>query len=78
MTFTDVTKESGITFSHVWSPDKKYILESMSGGVALLDFDKDGWLDVYFVNSPTVATAGNPEARAASCGEIEATAPSST
>ena len=36
VTFTDVTKESRITFSHVWSPDKKYILESMSGGVALL------------------------------------------
>jgi hypothetical protein len=60
VTFTDVTKESGITFSHVWSPDKKYILESMSGGVALFDFDKDGLLDVYFVNSLTVAMAGNP------------------
>jgi hypothetical protein len=60
VTFTDVTKASGITFSHVWSPDKKYILESMSGGVALFDFDNDGWLDVYLVNSPTVATASNP------------------
>ena len=56
-TFTDVTKDSRITFSHVWSPDKKYILESMSGGVALFDFDNDGLLDVYLVNSPTVATA---------------------
>jgi hypothetical protein len=55
--FTDVTKESGITFSHVSSPDKKYIVESMSGGVALFDFDKDGFLDVYLVNS---ATAANP------------------
>ena len=60
VTFTDVTKESGITFAHVWSPEKKYILESMSGGVALLDFDKDGLLDVYLVNAPTVAMAGNP------------------
>ncbi|HET7221324.1 MAG TPA: CRTAC1 family protein [Vicinamibacterales bacterium] len=60
VTFTDVTKDSGITFSHVWSPDKKYILESMSGGVALFDFDNDGLLDVYLVNSPTVATAANP------------------
>ena len=59
VTFTDVTKESGITFFHVSSPDKKYILESMSGGVAVFDFDKDGLLDVYFVNAPTVATAGN-------------------
>jgi hypothetical protein len=58
--FTDVTKESRITFSHVWSPEKKYILESMSGGVAVFDFDKDGLLDVYFVNAPTVAAAANP------------------
>jgi hypothetical protein len=63
VTFTDVTKESGITFSHVWSSDKKYILESMSGGVALFDFDKDGLLDVYLVNAPTVALAaqGDPK-----------------
>ena len=57
VTFTDVTKESGITFSHAWSPEKKYILESMSGGVAAFDFDKDGLVDLYFVNAPTVETA---------------------
>jgi len=60
VTFADVTKASGITFSRVSSPDKKYIVESMSGGVALFDFDKDGLPDVYFVNAPTVATAGTP------------------
>ncbi len=59
VSFTDVTKDSRITFSHVWSTDKKYILESMSGGVAVFDFDNDGWLDVYLVNSPTVATASD-------------------
>ena len=58
VTFTDVTKESRIAFSHISSPDKKYILESMSGGVAVFDFDKDGLLDVYLVNSPTVASIG--------------------
>jgi hypothetical protein len=60
VTFTDVTKATGITFSHVSSPDKKYILESMSGGVALFDFDNDNLLDLYLVNSPTVASAGDP------------------
>ena len=60
VTFTDITRDSRITFSHVWAPDKKYILESMSGGVVLFDFDRDGQLDIYLVNSPTVATAGQP------------------
>jgi hypothetical protein len=52
--FTDITTEAGITFKHVASPDKRYIVESMSGGVALLDYDNDGDLDIYFVNSLTV------------------------
>jgi hypothetical protein len=52
--FTDITAEAGITFKHVASPDKRYIVESMSGGVALLDYDNDGDLDIYFVNSLTV------------------------
>jgi hypothetical protein len=58
--FTDITAASGITFRHVLSPEKRYIIESMSGGVALFDYDNDGWLDLYFVNSPTVATASDP------------------
>ena len=58
--FTDVTRASGVTFKHVYSSEKKYILESMSGGVALFDYDNDGWLDIYFVNAPTVATAADP------------------
>ncbi len=58
--FTDITAASGITFVHASAPEKKYIVESMSGGVALFDFDRDGWLDVYLANSPTVATADAP------------------
>ena len=52
--FTDITASAGITFKHVASPDKKYIVESMSGGVALFDYDNDGDLDIFFVNSLTV------------------------
>ncbi|HEX5890297.1 MAG TPA: CRTAC1 family protein [Pyrinomonadaceae bacterium] len=52
--FTDVTTQAGITFKHVASPEKKYIVESMSGGVAFFDYDNDGDADVYLVNSLTV------------------------
>ena len=51
--FTDITEKAGISFKHVSSPEKKYIVESMSGGVALLDYDNDGYEDIYFVNSLT-------------------------
>lgn len=52
--FTDITEQAGISFRHVSSPEKKYIVESMSGGVALFDYDNDGYLDIYLVNSLTV------------------------
>jgi enediyne biosynthesis protein E4 len=52
--FNDITGPAGITFKHVLSEEKKYIAESMSGGVALFDYDNDGYLDIFFVNSLTV------------------------
>lgn len=53
----DITARTGITFKHTADPAKKYIVESMSGGVLLLDYDRDGWPDIYFTNAPTVAMA---------------------
>ncbi|HEY6332098.1 MAG TPA: CRTAC1 family protein [Blastocatellia bacterium] len=58
--FVDVTEASRIHFKHNSDPQKKYIVESMSGGVALFDYDNDGWLDIFFTNSLTLDTAGNP------------------
>src|SRR5437588_3247543 len=55
--FIDITVPAGINFKHVYSLEKKYIVESMSGGVALFDYDNDGYLDIYFVNSLTVDLA---------------------
>src|SRR3979411_1678259 len=52
--FVDITAQAGITFKHVNSPEKKYIVESMSGGVALFDYENDGYLDIFLVNSLTV------------------------
>src|SRR5713226_5435431 len=44
----DITASTGIKFEHLSSPEQKYIVESMSGGVALIDYDRDGWPDIYF------------------------------
>src|SRR6476661_3130607 len=60
--FRDITGEAGISFVHHAAPDKKYIVESMSGGVALFDFDRDGLVDIYFVDSMTVDTKDDPRA----------------
>ena len=53
---TDVTRQSGIQFSHVVIP-QSYIPEEISGGVILIDYDRDGWPDIYFTNSPTLEMA---------------------
>lgn len=49
--FVDGTAESGLDFRHQASKTpRKYLPETMSGGVAILDFDQDGRMDVFFVN----------------------------
>lgn len=53
----DITKKAGITFTHASAAEKKYIFESMSGGVVIFDYDRDGWPDIYFTNAPTIAMA---------------------
>jgi hypothetical protein len=52
--FEDVAAKAGLTVPHISSPDKKYIVESMSGGVGLIDCDNDGKLDIITVNGSTV------------------------
>ncbi|MDT7811822.1 MAG: enediyne biosynthesis protein, partial [Acidobacteriaceae bacterium] len=53
----DITRSTKIQFNHLSSPAKKYIVESMSGGVALIDYDRDGWPDIYFTNAPGIDMA---------------------
>jgi hypothetical protein len=54
-TFADVTARSGVKFKNEPSlTAQKYLLESMCGGVAMLDYDGDGWLDLFFVNGAAI------------------------
>jgi len=53
----DITASTGIQFEHLSSPEQKFIVESMSGGVALIDYDRDGWPDIYFTNAQSVEMA---------------------
>ena len=53
--FQDVTTAAKVNFQHNIDLKKDYIPDSMSGGVLLIDYDRDGWLDIYFTNSPSTA-----------------------
>jgi enediyne biosynthesis protein E4 len=52
--FRDVAQEVGLTVAHISTGEKRYIVESMSGGVGLFDCDDDGRLDIVVVNGSTV------------------------
>jgi len=52
--FEDISKQSGLTVPHISSPDKRYVIESMSGGVGFIDCDNDGKLDILTINGSSV------------------------
>ena len=55
VSFVDVTKSAVIDFRLTCGgPEKRYIMESMCGGVAVLDYDNDGWMDIFLVNGSTL------------------------
>jgi hypothetical protein len=53
--FQDISEKAGLTtWRHTMGvPEKPFILETNGSGVALLDYDNDGWLDIYLVNGST-------------------------
>ena len=54
--FQDIAAKAGLTQWHhqMGTPNKQYIIESIGSGVALLDYDNDGWMDIYLVNGSTI------------------------
>src|SRR5713226_7884246 len=61
--FVDVTHADGIDIFHHRSgtPEKRMILDLPGSGVALLDYDNDGWLDIYLLNGSTFAALKGKE-----------------
>jgi hypothetical protein len=61
--FVDVTHQAGLDKFHHRSgePTKTTILETPGSGVALLDYDNDGWLDIYLLNGSTVGALKGKE-----------------
>jgi hypothetical protein len=58
--FTDISSQAGLAhaINISGSPaNKQFLLEEMGGGVALFDYDNDGWLDIFLVNGTSLDPA---------------------
>jgi hypothetical protein len=62
--FQDVSEKAGLSkWTHkMGTPAKDYIIETKGSGVCLIDYDNDGWLDIYIVNGSTVDALSGREA----------------
>src|ERR1043166_8774023 len=60
----DVTRQTGISFVHTdGSSGRHYIVETVASGLALLDYNGDGYVDIYFLNGaplPGARTGSKP------------------
>src|SRR5499425_1239171 len=54
--FTDIAEKSGLTMINIFggATTKKYIIETTGTGVAIFDYDNDGWPDIFLVNGTTL------------------------
>ena len=54
--FTDIAEKAGLTMTNVFGglDSKKYIIETTGTGVAIFDYDNDGWPDIFIVNGTTL------------------------
>ncbi|MGA7107543.1 MAG: CRTAC1 family protein [Terracidiphilus sp.] len=62
--FEDITKKAGLSgWTHKMGvPEKNFIVETNGSGVCLIDYDNDGWLDIYLVNGATFDALDGKEA----------------
>ncbi|ADW70996.1 CRTAC1 family protein [Granulicella tundricola] len=62
--FVDVAAKAGITVRNVNGSEehKKYIVEATGSGVAIIDYDRDGWPDIFLVNGTDLGSAGKTAA----------------
>ncbi len=63
--FEDISEKAGLThWTHkMGTKEKKYIIETTGSGVGLIDYDNDGWLDIYVVNGSTFDALDGKETR---------------
>ena len=54
--FVDIAQKAGLTAKNVFGgvDTKKYIIEMTGTGVAIFDYDNDGWPDIFIVNGTTL------------------------
>ena len=61
--FRDVAKQAGITVvTRNDAQGRKYQAETMLGGIAVLDFDSDGWMDIYVANGASLPSLAKNDA----------------
>jgi enediyne biosynthesis protein E4 len=60
--FVDVAKDAGLTMQNVngEADTKKYIIETTGSGVGIIDYDRDGWPDIFLVNGKMLDGKANP------------------
>ena len=63
-TFTDITQQAGITFKHGYGDHHlDNIVEGTGAGVCILDYDSDGFMDLYFVSGTWTKNVSDNEGR---------------
>ena len=62
ISFTDITTAAGLQFHHVdGRSGERYFLETVGSGAAFFDYDRDGWIDIYFVNGADLPGFRSPQ-----------------